>query len=158
MEVGEEGDGERLHGLLMFLTSTETIRLIRDGEKRGGGMEVGEEGDGERLHGLLMLLSAGPSPGQGTLLAVGCLGAWLLPIDLGWRLPACHGHPSWRTDVADDGVDIRRHCCLCAALRVSWPRHATKPAQLAPRRWVIKREMKNRRYLTLTTLHINRPP
>ena len=28
------------------LTSTETIRLIRDGEKRGeGGMEVGGEGD-----------------------------------------------------------------------------------------------------------------
>ena len=27
------------------LTSTETIRLIRDGEKGGGGMEVGEEGD-----------------------------------------------------------------------------------------------------------------
>ena len=26
-------------------TSTETIRLIRDGEKGGGGMEVGEEGD-----------------------------------------------------------------------------------------------------------------
>ena len=51
-------------------------------------MEVGEEGDGERLRGLLMLLSAGPSPGQGTLLAVGCPGAWLLPIDLGWRLPA----------------------------------------------------------------------
>ena len=25
--------------------STETIRLIRDGEKVGGGMEVGEEGD-----------------------------------------------------------------------------------------------------------------
>ena len=27
------------------LTSTETIRLIRDGEKGEGGMEVGEEGD-----------------------------------------------------------------------------------------------------------------
>ena len=28
------------------LTSTETVRLIRDGEKGGGGgMEVGEEGD-----------------------------------------------------------------------------------------------------------------
>ena len=27
------------------LTSTETIRLIRDGEKGGGGMEVGGEGD-----------------------------------------------------------------------------------------------------------------
>ena len=31
----------------MVLTSTETMRLIRDGEKGGGGkgMEVGEEGD-----------------------------------------------------------------------------------------------------------------
>ena len=27
------------------LTSTETVRLIRDGEKGGGGMEVEEEGD-----------------------------------------------------------------------------------------------------------------
>ena len=27
------------------LTSTETIRLIMDGEKGGGGMEVGGEGD-----------------------------------------------------------------------------------------------------------------
>ena len=26
------------------LTSTETIRLIRDGDEGGGGMEVGEEG------------------------------------------------------------------------------------------------------------------
>ena len=29
----------------MVLKSTEASRLIRDGEKGGGGMEVGEEGD-----------------------------------------------------------------------------------------------------------------
>ena len=31
---------------MVLITSTETVRLIRDGEKGGGdGMEVGEEGD-----------------------------------------------------------------------------------------------------------------
>ena len=30
----------------MVFKSTETVRLIRDGEKGEGGMEVGEEGDG----------------------------------------------------------------------------------------------------------------
>ena len=29
----------------MLKTSLETVRLIRDGEKGGGGMEVGGEGD-----------------------------------------------------------------------------------------------------------------
>ena len=30
---------------MVLLTSSETVRLIRDGEKGGGGLEVGEEGD-----------------------------------------------------------------------------------------------------------------
>ena len=30
---------------IIILTSTETTRLIRDGEKGEGGMKVGEEGD-----------------------------------------------------------------------------------------------------------------
>ena len=42
MQVGPHG--QEVH--IWRLTSPETIRLIRDGEKGGGGfMEVGEEGD-----------------------------------------------------------------------------------------------------------------
>ena len=42
---GGEGGMEVVSKQTSCLTSTESIRLFRDGEKGGGGMEVGEEGD-----------------------------------------------------------------------------------------------------------------
>ena len=39
------GSDDVLSSSVMAVKSTETIRLIRDGEKGVGGMEVGEEGE-----------------------------------------------------------------------------------------------------------------
>ena len=44
------------------LTSTETTRLVRDGEKREGGMEVGEEGNYNSAAIEILLLSLHSPP------------------------------------------------------------------------------------------------